>query len=81
MSEPTDVIEEIEVLVQVDKYKGVMTVVRLVQVDGQRFIDVRDRVDVDGEFVWGRGYLLPPELGRDVGQAIMQGAKRRGTAA
>lgn len=42
-------------VITIHKHKGVQTVVREVEVDGERFLDIRDLIDGEP----GRGYLLP----------------------
>ena len=72
---------EIEVVAIVAKHEGVDCVVRVLEAGGHRFVDVRDRIEVDGEVQWGRGYLIPltdPHTARDIGQAVMLGGVRAG---
>ena len=47
------------VLTTVPKHKGVATVVRVVEVAGEQYLDIRDLISTPGEVVEGRGYLFP----------------------
>lgn len=48
-----------KIVATVPKHKGVATVVRVVEVGGEEYVDIRDLISTPGEVVEGRGYLFP----------------------
>lgn len=48
-----------KILTEVAKHPGVATTVRVVEVAGVQYLDIRDIVSSPGEVVAGRGYLFP----------------------
>lgn len=62
-------IKQVAILHEIPKHPGVDIVLRVVEVDGEGFLDIRDRVDGE-DYVWGRGYLIPLLAVEEVSEAL-----------
>lgn len=74
MTPTPDPVKVLQVLHEAPKYPGVDTVVRLVQIDGEVMVDIRDRIPgalADDQPVWGRGYLFPAGLASEIIDALL----------